>query len=242
MSNTIFILGASSDIGIKLIESFDSSHKIIAHYNKTEDRLSELKKSSDRDIAMVRADLSSETETETMLNNVAEMYGTPDKIVHLPASRFDQIRLKDLRWNNFQEEIDVSLRSLVLTFTKFLPMMAKEKRGKAVCLLSSVVLNTPPKALAHYTTVKYAMLGFIKAAANEYADKNIQINAISPSMIETRFLANINEKSVELNAFNHPLKRNAAVNDIIPCVNMLLSDSSDYINGINIPITGGSII
>jgi 3-oxoacyl-[acyl-carrier protein] reductase len=60
-------------------------------------------------------------------------------------------------------------------------------------------------------------------------------------MIETKFLDNINEKFVELNAYNHPLKRNAQVQDITPSIKMLISKESDYINGVNIPIAGGSI-
>jgi 3-oxoacyl-[acyl-carrier protein] reductase len=108
-------------------------------------------------------------------------------------------------------------------------------------MLSSVVMNIPPKALTQYTTVKYALLGLVKSLASEYADKNIQINSISPSMVETKFLDNINEKLVELGAYNHPLKRNAIVRDITPIIKLLISKESDYMNGINIPITGGSI-
>jgi 3-oxoacyl-[acyl-carrier protein] reductase len=46
---------------------------------------------------------------------------------------------------------------------------------------------------------------------------------------------------VELSAYNHPLKRNAKVEDIIPIIKMLISKESDYMNGVNIPITGGSV-
>ena len=102
-------------------------------------------------------------------------------------------------------------------------------------------MNVPPKALTQYTTVKYALLGLVKSLASEYSNKNIQINSISPSMIETKFLNNINEKLVELGAYNHPLKRNAIVEDITPIIKMLISNESDYINGVNVPITGGSV-
>ncbi|SVB18962.1 uncharacterized protein METZ01_LOCUS171816, partial [marine metagenome] len=37
------------------------------------------------------------------------------------------------------------------------------------------------------------------------------------------------------------LKRNAVVSDITPIIKMLISSESDYINGVNIPITGGSV-
>jgi 3-oxoacyl-[acyl-carrier protein] reductase len=60
-------------------------------------------------------------------------------------------------------------------------------------------------------------------------------------MIETKFLDNINEKLIELNAYNHPLKRNASVEDITPTIKLLLSEDSSYMSGINIPISGGGI-
>jgi len=60
-------------------------------------------------------------------------------------------------------------------------------------------------------------------------------------MCETKFLDNINENLVELSAYNHSLKRNAIVEDITPIIKILISNESNYINGVNIPITGGSI-
>ncbi len=241
MNNTILIIGASSDIGLALIENIDEDCLILAHYNNSHDKLLTLSKKIKNELVMLKADLSSENEIKELLNVIEANYGTPNKIVHLAAPKLMNIWFKDVSWSDFQNDIDISLKSLVMILSRFLPKLAKEKRGKVVCMLSSVVLNIPPKAMSQYTTAKYAILGLVKSLAIEYSNKNIQINAISPSMIETKFLENLNEKLVELNAYNHPLKRNARVGDIVPVVQMLLSKESDYINGINIPITGGSV-
>jgi 3-oxoacyl-[acyl-carrier protein] reductase len=237
----MLIVGASSDIGLKLIQSIDESCLILAHYNDSQQGLLDLSKNIDNELVMFKADLSVASELISMLDNIERKYGAPDKIVHLAASKFENIRFKDVDWNDFQYDIDVSLRSLVLILNRFLPILAKEKKGKVVCALSSVVLNTPPKFLTQYVTVKYALLGLIKALASEYSSKNIQINSISPSMIETKFLGNIDSRFVELNAYNHPLKRNAKVCDVVPIIKILISKESDYISGVNIPITGGMI-
>ncbi|CCF80305.1 3-oxoacyl-[acyl-carrier protein] reductase [Helicobacter bizzozeronii CCUG 35545] len=37
----------------------------------------------------------------------------------------------------------------------------------------------------------------------------------------------------------HPLKRNATPKDIVPMLLFLLSSGSDYITGLNTPISGG---
>ena len=239
--NIILIIGASSDIGIDLIKNIDEEALILAHYNSSDKKLSELSNKIDNELVMIKADLSKEDETISMIESIENKYGVPNKIIHLAAPKFENIRFKDIKLDDFQNDIEISLKSLIVILNKFLPKLAKEKQGKVVCMLSSVVLNVPPKALTQYVTVKYALLGLVKSLASEYADKNIQINAISPSMCETKFLDDINEKFIELSAYNNPLKRTAIVSDITPIIKMLISSESDYINGINIPITGGSV-
>jgi 3-oxoacyl-[acyl-carrier protein] reductase len=241
MNNVILIIGASSDIGIDLIQKIEEKSLIIAHYNNSNEKLLELMKVLNNEMVMMQSDLSSEKEVLSMLDSIELNYGIPNKIIFLAASKVKNIRFKDVLWRDFDKDILISFKSSVLILNRFLPKLAKEKKGKVVLMLSSYVLGVPPKALTHYTTIKYALLGLVKSLSNEYADKNIQINAISPSMIDTKFLTNINEKIIELNAYNHPLKRNASVNDITPIIKMLISEESDYINGINIPITGGDI-
>jgi 3-oxoacyl-[acyl-carrier protein] reductase len=236
----ILIIGASSDIGLNLIKNISDGALVIAHYNSFNEQLLELSKKINNELIIIKADLSKEDEINKLLAVIVSDYGIPNKIIHLAAPKFENIRFKDIVWGDFQNEINISLKSIMLILNIFLPKMAKVKQGKVVIMLSSVVINVPPKALAQYTIIKYAMLGLVKSLANEYADKNIQINAISPSMIDTKFLDNINEKFVELSKYNHPLKRNAKVDDITPIIKMLISKESDYISGVNIPITGGS--
>lgn len=240
--NIILIVGASSDIGLELIKNLDDEEiLILAHYNNSSEGLIDVSRTIKNTLVPLQANLSSESEINIFLDNIESKYGVPNKIVLLAANRVENIRFKDLKWSNFEQDINISLKSSVLILNRFLPKLSKQKHGKILVMLSSYVLNVPPKALSHYITIKYALLGLVKSLASEYADKNIQINAISPSIIETKFLSNIDSKLVELGAYNHPLKRNAYVKDVVPTIKLLLSNQSSYITGINIPITGGSV-
>src|SRR6185437_4448338 len=93
----------------------------------------------------------------------------PQKIVHMPAPPLSYTRFKDLTWDRFQLELDVELRSIVQVLSSFAPRMANDRTGKIVFVLSSVCFGVPPKALVHYTTAKYALLGLMRALAAEYA-------------------------------------------------------------------------
>ena len=241
MHSTTLIIGASSDVGVNLIKSMDAGTRVLAHYNRSDAALKDVAATCAADVVLLQADLSVEAEVMSLLDTVETDYDNPDKIVCLAAAPVKNIRFKDVEWSHFEKDINISLKATVLVLNRLLPKMAKAKKGKVVVMLSSYVLGVPPKALAHYTTIKYALLGLVKSLASEYGARNIQVNAVSPSMIDTKFLNTINEKFVELNAYNHPLKRNAQVDDVTPAIKMLLSSDADYINGVNIPITGGSI-
>lgn len=240
MNNIIFVTGASSDIGVALIKSIKEESVIIAHYHSNKKRLLDLQKHTEHIIFPIQADFSSNQSLIEMLDKIESEIGVPSKIIHLAAPKAENIRFRDVDWNNFQSDINISLGSITIILNRFLPKMAKVKYGRVVCMLSSYTLGIPPKAMAQYVTVKYALLGLMKSLASEYVEKKITINCISPSMIDTQFLSNINERIIEITAEGHPLKRNASVSDIIPSILLMLSDESSYINGVNLPITGGS--
>ena len=102
-------------------------------------------------------------------------------------------------------------------------------------------MGVPPTGMAHYTTVKYAMLGYMKAIAAEYRGKGINVNGISPSMVDTKFIDNIPSVAVNMIADSHPQKRIATTKDVTPAISFLMSESSDFVFGTNFPITGGEV-
>jgi 3-oxoacyl-[acyl-carrier protein] reductase len=239
MDNIILILGASSDLGIQLIKSINEDCLIIAHYHSNINRFDNLETVSKNKIIPIHADFSSESSVSEFIHQV-EAFGTPTKIVHLAASKFENTRFRSLNPNSFINELNISLVSFMRILKAFLPKMALQRKGRIVTLLSSVTFGVPPKALSQYTTIKYALLGLMKSVASEYGEKKITFNGISPSMIETQFISKLNEKIIEISAQNNPLKRNAMVDDVVPTILFLLSEDAKFINGTNIPITGGS--
>lgn len=66
----------------------------------------------------------------------------------------------------------------------------------------------------------------------------ITVNGVSPDMMETRFLSEIQELIIKKNAEQNPLGRNMTVKDVIPAIDYLLSDKAEAVTGQNIGITG----
>lgn len=121
----------------------------------------------------------------------------------------------------------------------FIPKMSKQNYGKIVFMLSAYLLGIPPKFQSPYITVKYALLGLMRNLASEYAAKGIMVNAVSPDMMETKFLSELPELIKEQSAKNNPLGRNIFVDEVVPTIEYLLSPGSDVVTGQNIGVTGG---
>ena len=117
--------------------------------------------------------------------------------------------------------------------------MSKNNYGKIIFMLSSFTTNTVPRFQAAYITIKYALLGLMRDLAREYIFKGIRVNAVSPQMMETKFLSDMSNLVVEQNAKENPLGRNITVDEVIPIFKLLLSEESDAIVGENIAVTGG---
>lgn len=209
--------------------------------NRSIERINTLiERNKDLEIVPLAADFSKPAEIQELIQKIKTRGIIPTAIVHLPAAKISYIRFKNLTWEFLEQEMQIQLRSLLEVLRSFMPAMSKSKRGKVILVLSSYTYGIPPKFLTHYITVKYALLGLMKSVAAEYSDKNVTVNAISPSLIETAFLSQVPEEIVQMSAENSPLKRNATVDDIAPVINFLLSKDSDYMTGINLQVTGGT--
>ncbi|MDP1558305.1 MAG: SDR family oxidoreductase [Nitrosomonas sp.] len=238
--NYVLVVGASSAIGCEIIRQIaEEDTVILAHYRSGKDPLGALQTEINARIIPIQADLSVEADIDSLIESVLKICAFPHKIIFIAAPDLVLTRFKDLAWADFEVQLKVQLCSAFKILNRFLPEMASAKYGKVVFVLSSYTLGTPPPAMAHYVTAKYALLGLMKSLASEYAGKKIGINAVSPSMIETDFLAQIPGKIVEFTAQQHPLKRNGMPADVAPVVKFLLSDEAEFVTGVNIPVTGG---
>ena len=231
----LLVTGASSDLGSALIRKVAPDFDfIIAHYRHSGSVIEELKDLFKDRIIPVSSDFSSIEDTYAFVDKIESLGIYPTHIVHLPADKLRNSHFHKSDWDTFQNEIDISLRSAVIILQHFIKNMAKNRYGKIVIMLSSVVKDTPPNNMCDYVTVKYSLFGMMKSLAVEYASKGVCINAVSPDMIETRFVSEIPELIRQINAQNSPTGKNLDVKDVIPSIEYLLSDESDNMTGQNI--------
>jgi 3-oxoacyl-[acyl-carrier protein] reductase len=244
MDSAILITGASSDIGIALIRRLMAqapAPMILAHFFRGGAKLQELQAEFGERIQLVQADFSNSESAAAMAEQIVTQFGIPARFVHLPALRLSPERFTKFRLEHFEDDMRVQVESAVIILKRFLPQMAKLPNARIVFMLSSTTHGMPPKFTSMYTVVKYAQLGLMRSLAAEYAGTELRVNAVSPSMIETQFLQDMAPVAIEMSAASNPLGRNATPADVVGAIEFLLSSDSNYITGIDIAITAGTL-
>lgn len=237
---TLLVIGASSDMGIALIDHIAERYdKIIAHYYHMNDSLKQIKDTYGDKIVLVHADLSSDEDLNRMIEMITKIEPAPCHVVHFPAQQIKLQKFIKTDWDYMERGFDISIKSVVQILQAILPKMIKKRYGRIVIMLSDAVVEVPPKYSADYVIAKYALLGLIKALSVEYADKGITVNGISPSFVDTKFVSGLADIIKEEHKNSSPTGRNLAPEDIVPSISFLLSEGALGINGQNISINWG---
>ena len=101
------------------------------------------------------------------------------------------------------------------------------------------MLRSPKKGETSYITSKFALLGLIKSLTTEYSGNDLRVNAVSPSLVETKYVEHFPEFLRKDVLDKHPMNRHCTVSEVIDSVEFLLSPQSLFINGQNFLINGG---
>ena len=162
-----------------------------------------------------------------------------DGLVYAPGS----INLKPfgrLSDEDFKKDFEINVLGAVKTIQKLLPNL-KKSESASVVLFSSVAAKMGMPFHASIASSKAAIEGLTKSLAAEFAAQKIRINAIAPSLTDTKLAAQLlsSEERRETSAKRHPLQKIGNAKEIAKMVVFLLSDSSSWITGQIIGIDGG---
>ena len=246
MKKIYCILGATSDIGMaylkKINQKKEASTVIAVHFGGKEELESLKQELKNITMNLVECNLANPEDVSKAIGCIKENYGTPTHFLHLAARKFEYVKFPKLNWENTLTDLEIQVHSFAEFMKAFLPELAKQKYGRVVAMLSSVTKGVPPKYLSSYVMVKYALMGLVNSLVSEYKEKGITINCVSPTMVETRFLSDIDERLIEMTAANSGMKRNVKIEEVVGAIDYLMSDEAEYINGLNLPLTGGDIL
>lgn len=237
MSSRVLVVGGSTGIGRALVEQLCAEgQRVVFTFCASREQADDL--AAQTGAEAVHYDQTSDQAVGGLAARVrAEPF---DALVHNGAQRFPRTLLLKTDVNAFLLYQQHALRG-VLEISKAFATAVKERKGSGVIVnvLTSSVLGMPPAKQAAYVTSKYALLGLTRAMAVELVRYGVRVNAVSPGMTDTAFNFDLPERFLEEVACTLPLSRLAEPGEVAAVVRFLISPAASYLNGANIPVTGG---
>ncbi|MDF2946045.1 MAG: fabG [Bacillales bacterium] len=230
----IFITGASSEIGLELIELLINKDFVIyAQYNSRSNcLLTKFEKYSN--IVFIKCDFSNDEDLKIVYESLNKDI---DIFINISGKELEGL-FTDFDDAVYEELTKVNLLTPLAILKKFIPNMVNNKFGKIV-FITSIWGEIGAANEVMYSTLKGAQNTFVKALSKELAPSNINVNAVSPGAVDTKMLNSLEPTDIEILKSDIPLSRLAEPKEIATLVEFLISDKSNYITGQVIGINGG---
>lgn len=136
------------------------------------------------------------------------------------------------QWNRV---MNASLNGFFFVTRRLLKNMMTHRNGRIVNIASLSGLKGLP-GQSNYSAAKAAMIGAMKALAQEVAPRKVTVNAVAPGFIHSDMTKDLNEaelkKTVPMNRFGEP-------QEVADLVSFLVSPKASYITGQTISINDG---
>ena len=179
----------------------------------------------------LQADVSVAAEVRRMLAEVETQLGPVDILVNNAGISRPQ-KLEEIREKDWDQVLDVNLKSVFLVTQAVIAGMRRRKWGRIINL-SSVAAQTGGVVGPHYAASKAGILGLTHSFASTLAREGITANAIAPALIETDMVTSNPHASPAL----IPMGHFGSVEDVAAVAVMLAMN--DYMTGQTIFVNGG---
>jgi len=234
------VTGAASGIGKACAEKFAAEGAKVVVADVSE---------KGKDVAaalnghFIHVDVTSHESVEAMVNETVQHFGKLDIIMNNAGIDGLQAPTDESTIENWHNVMKINMDGVYFGMKYALRVMKAQKSG--------VVLNTASIAgmvafpnIPPYSASKAGVIHLTKAAAIEYAQYGIRVNAICPSVVMTPLVQHFIETSEDPEATRkrfenlNPLPGVVTLDAVANAALFLVSDDSAFISGVALPIDG----
>jgi NAD(P)-dependent dehydrogenase (short-subunit alcohol dehydrogenase family) len=193
----------------------------------------------------VRADVGAEDDVRRLITSAEEHFGQLDLLVNNAGFGGGTKPLHEQTIENWDRVHEVNLRGVFLCM-KYGVASMRASGGGAIVNISSASALVGWKHHSVYGAAKAGVNQLTKAAALDYADDGIRVNAVSPGTIWTGLVpaaAQFAEPPPDMPRVpGIPMDRWGLAEEVAAAVLFLAGDEASYITGAVLPVDGGYAI
>ncbi len=237
------VTGASKGIGASIAEHLAAEGAaVVVNYSTS-------KEGADRVVAgivnkggkaiAVQANVTNPADIKRLIAETIKTYGKLDILVN-NAGIYEFLPIEDVTPDHFHKMFDLNVLALILVTQEAVKYFNPE--GGSIINISSVasVLTLPSASV--YSAAKAAVDAVTKSLSKELGPRNIRVNAVNPSLVETEGSRSGGFTEGDFHddlLAKTPLGRVGQPHDIALPVVFFASDDASWITGETLVISGG---
>lgn len=237
------VTGASRGIGEAIAQGLAQAGANVVLASRKADGLEEAAKKIQAlgvEALSVPTNTSEKNDIENLVRQASEKFGGVDIVVNNAATNIHfgpLISSEDPQW---EKTLKVNLQGYFWLIKAALPSMQARGGGKVINVASIAgIENLPSQGL--YGITKAGVIHMTATLGNELGEYNVQVNAIAPGFVKTKFSSVLwqNEELANRMTSVTPARRIADPQDIAGLAVFLASPYSNFITGQTLVADGG---
>jgi 3-oxoacyl-[acyl-carrier protein] reductase len=224
-ATALLLAGEGADIAVNYSRSKEDAEKTVADVEAL-----------GRKAIAVQANVAEDASCQTMVDTVVSELGRLDILIN-NAGTTRMVPLDDLEGlseEDWDSIMDVNVKGTFFCCRAAIPKM-KENGGGQIVSTASIAGTTGQGSSIAYSASKAAIICMTQSLAVSQAPE-IQVNAVSPGLVETRWVAGWEENNAK-HAKGTPMQRNAVAEDVAEAILGLVI--SPFVTGQNLVVDGG---
>ncbi|MGC4251080.1 MAG: glucose 1-dehydrogenase [Sphingobium sp.] len=241
---SIIVTGGAKGIGEAAVRLFAGHGALVTAADVDAERgeaLAAELSAAGQKVQFIRTDIAQESDVKAMVDLAERTYGRLDGAFNNAGIANKPGLLADMSLEEMHRVFGINVFGTFLCMKYEIQAMLRAGGG-AIVNTSSVSALIYDTQLGAYSASKHALTGLTRAAAAEYGERGIRVNAIAPSATRTPLYleyVEANPDYVEKLEGAHALRRACEPVEQARAAMWLLSDDPSFVTGVTLPVDGG---
>jgi 3-oxoacyl-[acyl-carrier protein] reductase len=186
----------------------------------------------------LRLDVADPASARQAVQSVLEREGRLDILVNNAGIAGLAAPVAEYPIDEWRRILSIDLDGVFYCCQAALPHMLERGSGRIVNIASISGKEGNPNMSA-YSSAKAGVIGLTKALAKEVATRGVLVNCVTPAVIATEILSQLNEAAVKYMIARIPMARTGQPEEVAALVAWLASDECTFSTGAVFDISGG---
>lgn len=232
------VTGGARGIGRAIAERLAESGSRVSLWDLDADALEQARSEMEGSVHTVQVDLSDPDSVDAAAGSTVSDLGKIDILVNNAGITGGNAKTWEIDPADWQRVMAANLHGPFYCCRSVVPHLLENGYGRIVNIASVAGKEGNPYA-AHYSASKAAVIALTKSLGKELATENITVNAVTPAVIATDILEQMEQSHIDYMLSKIPMGRFGKKTEAAAMVAWLCSEECSFSTGAVFDLSGG---